>query len=67
MIFLKSEKEINLLRQSNRLVALVLTELEKMVKPGVTTLMLDKRAEEIMRSHGAVPAFKGYNSKLSKL
>jgi methionyl aminopeptidase len=67
MIFLKSEKEINLLRQSNRLVALVLTELEKMVKPGVTTLMLDKRAEEIIRSQGAAPAFKGYNSKLPKL
>jgi methionyl aminopeptidase len=63
MIFLKSEKEINLLRQSNRLVALVLTELEKMVKPGVTTLMLDKRAEEIIRSHGAIPAFKGYKGR----
>jgi methionyl aminopeptidase len=63
MIFLKSEKEINLLRESNHLVALVLAELERFIKPGITTLMLDKRAEEIIRSHGAEPAFKGYKGR----
>jgi len=63
MIFLKSEREIKLLRESNRLVAIILAELEKMVKPGITTLMLDKRTEQIIRSHGANPAFKGYRGK----
>jgi methionyl aminopeptidase len=63
MIFLKSEKEITLLRESNHLVALVLAELERFIKPGITTLMLDKRAEEIIRSHGAEPAFKGYKGR----
>lgn len=63
MIFLKSEREIKLLRESNRLVAIILAELGKMLKPGITTLMLDKRAEQIIRSHGGEPAFKGYRGR----
>ena len=53
MIFLKTEDEIELLRQSNLLVGRTLAEVAKLVKPGVTTKELDKVAEEFIRDHGA--------------
>ena len=60
MIYLKTAEEIELLRESNLLVSKTLAELAKLVKPGVTTAQLDKIAEEFIRDHGAIPAFKGY-------
>ena len=60
MIFLKTEDEIELLRESNLLVGRTLAEVAKLVKPGVTTKELDKVAEEFIRDHGAVPTFKGF-------
>ena len=60
MIFLKTEDEIELLRQSNLLVGKTLAEVAKLVKPGVTTRELDKVAEEFIRDHGAIPTFKGF-------
>lgn len=60
MIFLKTEDEIELLRQSNLLVGRTLAEVAKLIKPGVTTLQLDKVAEEFIRDNGAVPTFKGF-------
>ena len=60
MIFLKTEDEIELLRQSNLLVGRTLAEVAKLVKPGVTTKELDKVAEEFIRDHGAVPTIKGF-------
>ena len=60
MIFLKTEDEIELLRQSNLLVGRTLAEVAKVVKPGVTTRELDKVAEEFIRDHGATPTFKGF-------
>ena len=67
MIFLKTDDEIELLRQSNLLVAKTLAEIAKMIKPGVTTKELDKIAEEYIRDNGAIPTFKGfpnpYNAK----
>ena len=61
MIFLKTDEEIELMRESNRLVGMTLGEVAKHIKPGVTTLHLDKVAEDFIRSHGAVPSFLGYN------
>ena len=61
MIYLKSQEEIELLRENNQLVSRTLAELAKYVKEGVTTLELDRIAEEFIRSHGAVPGFLGYN------
>lgn len=58
-IFLKTEDEIELMRQANQLVGKTLGELARHIKPGVTTLQLDKIAEEFIRDHGAVPTFKG--------
>jgi methionyl aminopeptidase len=59
-IFLKTEDEIELMRQANQLVGQTLAELAKHIKPGVTTLRLDKIADEFIRDHGAVPTFKGF-------
>lgn len=60
MIFLKTEDEIELLRQSNLLVGKALAEVAKLIKPGVTSLQLDKVAEEFIRDNGAIPTFKGF-------
>ena len=57
-IFLKTEDEIELMRQANQLVGRTLGELAKHIKPGVTTLQLDKIADEFIRDHGAIPTFK---------
>jgi methionyl aminopeptidase len=61
MIILKSEREINYLRDAGRIVAETLVEVKNAVKPGVTTLDLDRIAEEYIKGHGAIPAFKGYH------
>ncbi len=60
MIFLKTEDEIEKLRNANLLVARTLAELAKVIKPGVTTKQLDKLAEEFIRDNGAIPTFKGF-------
>ena len=60
MIFLKTDDEIELLRQSNLLVGRTLAQVAKMIQPGVTTKQLDKVAEEFIRDHGAIPTFKGF-------
>ena len=59
-IFLKTEAEIELLRRANQLVGKTLGELAKHIKPGVTTLQLDKIADEFIRDHGAIPTFKDF-------
>lgn len=59
-IFLKTEDEIGLMRRANQLVGKTLGELAKHIKPGVTTLQLDKIADEFIRDHGAVPTFKNF-------
>ena len=61
-IFLKTEDEIELMREANLLVGKTLAEVGRHVKPGVTTLQLDKIAEEFIRDNGAIPTFKGYPS-----
>ena len=60
MIYLKTEEEIELLRENNLLVSQTLAEVARHIKPGVTTKQLDKIAEDFIRSHGATPAFLGY-------
>jgi methionyl aminopeptidase len=59
-IFLKTEDEIELMRRANQLVGKTLGELAKHIKPGVTTLQLDKIADEFIRDHGAIPTFKDF-------
>lgn len=59
-IFLKTEDEIELMFKANQLVGKTLAELAKNIKPGVTTLQLDRIAEEFIRDHGATPTFKNF-------
>lgn len=62
MIHLKTAEEIELMRESAQVVSRTLGILAKEVKPGVTTLYLDKIAEDYIRSQGAIPGFLGlYN------
>ena len=60
MIYYKTEEEIELVRKSSLLVAKTHAEIAGLIKPGITTLALDKIAEEFIRDKGGVPAFKGY-------
>jgi methionyl aminopeptidase len=59
-INLKSSGEVQKMLEANQIVAATLAMLADMIKPGLSTLQLDKLAEDFARQHGAVPAFKGY-------
>ena len=61
MVNIKSEKEIKLMEDVCKIVARFYEQLEKEIKPGMSTLELDSKAEKIMRGLGAVPAQIGYN------
>ncbi len=63
MIYLKSENEIDKMRESALLVSRTLAEVGKLIEPGVTTGKLDRVAEEYVLKHNARPAFKGYGLK----
>lgn len=59
-IRLKTDEEVELIRESSLLVGRTLAEVAALIKPGVTTLQLDAIAEEFIRDNGAEPGFKGY-------
>ena len=61
MIIIKSEREISLMREAGRIVAMALAAVGKAVKPGVTTLELDEVARSVIASCDAIPTFKGYH------
>lgn len=63
MITIKSEREIELMRESGALVAKALDLLEQEIKPGMTTKELDVMAEEFIRDNHAVPSFLNYTPK----
>ncbi|MBD2503997.1 type I methionyl aminopeptidase [Anabaena azotica] len=60
-IEIKSPREIDIMRQSAKIVATVLKEISELVKPGMTTADLDAYAEKRIREMGAAPSFKGYH------
>jgi methionyl aminopeptidase len=60
MVNIKSQREIDIMRKSGKLVARVLMELTKMAIPGTKLIELDRAAEELTLSFGAKPSFKGY-------
>lgn len=60
MIQVKTNEEIELIRQSSLLVGKTLAAVAREIREGISTLALDKVAEDFIRSHNAVPAFKGY-------
>jgi len=62
MIYLKSESEIDKMREAAQLVSRTLAEVGKILEPGIETGKLDRVAEEYIKKHNARPAFKGYGS-----
>ena len=60
-VTIKSQREIEIMREAGKILAFVHEELEKMVKPGISTMDLNKRADELMRKYGCIPSFLGYN------
>lgn len=60
MIEIKSKREIELIKEACKIVALVHKAIKEAVKPGITTLELDKIAEKVIKENGAIPAQKGY-------
>ena len=60
MIHYRADSEIELLRKAALLVGKTLGEVGKHIRPGIRTIELDRIAEEFIRDHGAIPAFKGY-------
>ena len=60
-VSVKSEREIQLMRESCKILAKVYEELEKAIRPGVTTKELDTLAEKLIRGYGCVPNFLNYN------
>ena len=60
MIPLKSEKDLEMLRKSGKILAKVLKKLQESVKPGITTKEINLLAEELVAKENALPAFKGY-------
>jgi len=61
MINIKTAEEIEIMAESGKILATVLKEVEKMIKPGITTIELDRASEALILKHGAKPAFKGYD------
>lgn len=60
MLTIKSPEEIEIMREAGRRLARVLRELQKDVRPGITTAALDERAAQLIKEVGSVPAFLGY-------
>jgi methionyl aminopeptidase len=60
-ISIKSEKEIELMRESGRILANVLEELQNMVRPGISTLEIDQKCAELIKGYECIPSFLNYN------
>jgi methionyl aminopeptidase len=67
LIAIRSPKELDLLREANRIAADVLKRVAEMVRPGVSTTELDQEAEELIRAMEAAPSFKGYKGYPSSI
>lgn len=60
MISLKSKREIEIMREGGKILATVLSELKRYIKPGLRTIDIDRKAAVLIREKGGEPAFKGY-------
>ena len=60
-VTIKTPREIELMREAGRILAKVHNELGKIIKPGITTLEIDRVGEELIRSYGCIPSFLNYN------
>lgn len=62
MVYIKSKREIELIKEACKVAALTHKAIEEAIKPGISTMELDKLAEETIRKYGGIPAQKGYPS-----
>ena len=60
MIIIKSQQEIEIMREPGKVTGKILKELEDFIKPGISTMDIDKFVEDTIRAHGMIPAFIGY-------
>lgn len=60
MIIIKSKQEIDIMRESGKVTGYILKELENVIKPGISTMDVNRFVEETIRKHGMIPTFKGY-------
>ena len=60
-VTIKSPREIELMREAGRILAKTHEELEKFLRPGISTMDIDRKGEEIIRGYGCIPSFKNYN------
>src|SRR5687767_2875453 len=61
MVYLKTEEELTIMRESSQILGKAYGEVAKLIKPGIKTSKLDTVAEEFIRDHGGTPSFKNYN------
>jgi methionyl aminopeptidase len=61
MIIIKSQEEINIMRESGRVTAYILSELSNFIRPGISTKEIDEFVEDIIIKNNMIPSFKGYN------
>jgi|SRR3989344_931105 len=61
MIIIKNSEEIEIMKEGGKVLSSILKQIVKQAKPGITTLELDRAAEALILSHGAKPAFKGFD------
>ena len=59
-VIIKSQREIELMREAGKILAEVHDRLAEMIAPGITSLDIDKKGEELIRKAGCIPSFKGY-------
>jgi len=62
MVFIKTEDEIKLMREGAEILSQTFGFIKNFIKPGVTTMTIDKEAENFIIKHGAIPSFKGYQN-----
>lgn len=60
-VTIKSAREIELMREAGKILAQTHDELKEFIRPGISTLDIDKKGEEIIRSFGCIPSFLNYN------
>ena len=60
-VTIKSSREIELMKEAGNVLAIVHDEIEKFIKPGITTASIDKLAADIIKSYGCIPSFLNYN------
>lgn len=61
MIIIKSQQEIDIMRESGKVTAFILSELSDMIRPGISTKEIDEFVEDIIIKNHMIPSFKGYN------